>query len=183
MASSTFLIDGLREEPLVSAPAADAGHGGMHAGLCDVGSSKELLRLRLYASLVTIDAVSVVLGFMLALGVTSVFSVMAVDGDPFLDAGGQVAMWLMAPLWAGACPKLLYPVKTSASQPLGPQAVQDRNGRSSWRKVSPARRPRRRSRDTSRPPTDRRTGEVHLATLTVRWTSERTIAGCSSLAP
>ena len=66
MASSTFLIDGLREEPLVSAPAADAGHGGMHAGICDVGSSKELLRLRLYASLVTIDAVSVVLGFMLA---------------------------------------------------------------------------------------------------------------------
>ena len=60
--------------------------------------------------------------------------------------------------------RLRYPVKTGPSQPLGLQAVQDRNGRCSWRKQSPARRPRRCSRGTEpapdRPP-ERRAPSRH----------------------
>lgn len=45
---------------------------------------------------------ALVLGFTLALGLTSIFGWYFQDaGNPLFSAQGQMAMWLMAPIWAG----------------------------------------------------------------------------------
>jgi len=41
------------------------------------------------------------LGFTLALALTCTFGALFSRGDPFFSAQGQIAMWLMAPIWCG----------------------------------------------------------------------------------
>lgn len=42
---------------------------------------------------------ALVLGFTLALALTCTFRTLFSAGDPFFNAQGQIAMWLMAPAW------------------------------------------------------------------------------------
>lgn len=42
---------------------------------------------------------AVVLGFTLSLALTSTFRSLSSTGDAFFSAQGQIAMWLMAPIW------------------------------------------------------------------------------------
>jgi len=41
-----------------------------------------------------------VLGFLLALGAGGLFKVLVGAGDTFFSTKGQIAMWLMAPVWS-----------------------------------------------------------------------------------
>lgn len=41
------------------------------------------------------------LGFTLALALTSTFQLLLARGDAYFSAWGQIAMWLMAPIWCG----------------------------------------------------------------------------------
>lgn len=42
---------------------------------------------------------TVVLGFTLSLALTCAFEAMFSSGDAYFSAQGQIAMWLMAPIW------------------------------------------------------------------------------------
>jgi hypothetical protein len=42
---------------------------------------------------------AVVLGFMLALALTCTFGLLFSTGDSFFSAQGQIAMWLVSPIW------------------------------------------------------------------------------------
>ncbi|MCB2073780.1 MAG: hypothetical protein H6917_16465 [Novosphingobium sp.] len=41
-----------------------------------------------------------VLGFLLALGAAGLFKILAGVGETFFSTKGQLAMWMMAPVWA-----------------------------------------------------------------------------------
>lgn len=45
-------------------------------------------------------AAGVILGFTLALGLTGLFRMSGGVGEDFFSTRGQVAMWMMAPIWA-----------------------------------------------------------------------------------
>ena len=42
---------------------------------------------------------ALVLGFALSLALTCTFEALFSDGDAFFSAQGQIAMWLMSPIW------------------------------------------------------------------------------------
>lgn len=42
-----------------------------------------------------------ILGFGLALGLGSIFLELTASGNPLFNAQGQVAMWLISPIWTG----------------------------------------------------------------------------------
>jgi hypothetical protein len=44
---------------------------------------------------------AVVLGLTLSLALTCSFAVLLSDGDSYFTAQGQIAMWLVAPIWSG----------------------------------------------------------------------------------
>ncbi len=45
------------------------------------------------------SSAAVVLGFTLAIALTCTFAVLFSDGDSYLMAQGQLAMWLISPIW------------------------------------------------------------------------------------
>lgn len=47
------------------------------------------------------SSAGLILGFLLALGAGGLFKVLGGVGDTFFSTKGQLAMWLMAPVWAG----------------------------------------------------------------------------------
>ena len=65
MASSSFLVDRSINEPLVLPQAAEDQHSFVHA-VRALGTSKELLRLKLYSSLIAVDVAGLALAFMMA---------------------------------------------------------------------------------------------------------------------
>lgn len=42
---------------------------------------------------------ALILGFGVTLALTCIFSMLFASGDPYFSAQGQIAMWLMAPIW------------------------------------------------------------------------------------
>lgn len=42
-----------------------------------------------------------ILGFLLALGLSGIYKLLLGLGDTYFSTQGQVGMWLMAPIWAG----------------------------------------------------------------------------------
>jgi len=44
---------------------------------------------------------ALVLGFTASVALTGLYSLLSGVKDPFFDARGQIAMWMMAPLWSG----------------------------------------------------------------------------------
>ena len=47
------------------------------------------------------SSAGLLLGFTLALGLSSLFALLAGVDNSYLGATGQIAMWLMAPIWSG----------------------------------------------------------------------------------
>ncbi|HEV2746386.1 MAG TPA: exopolysaccharide biosynthesis polyprenyl glycosylphosphotransferase [Allosphingosinicella sp.] len=92
MASSSFLIDDTANEALVLTPPAEAEHHSFLSAINELGTSKELLRLKLYASLIAIDAGGLILAFMLASAIRL--------NDPFHGEGIDM-MLVMLPLFIG----------------------------------------------------------------------------------
>lgn len=43
---------------------------------------------------------ALILGFTFSIAITCLFALLFSEGDTYLSAQGQVAMWMMAPLWS-----------------------------------------------------------------------------------
>ena len=44
---------------------------------------------------------ALILGFTASLALTCLYTLLSGVKDPFFDARGQIAMWMIAPLWSG----------------------------------------------------------------------------------
>jgi pantothenate kinase len=66
------------------------------------------------------SSAGLLLGFLIALGLSGIFKIAAGVGDTYFSTKGQLGMWMMAPIWAGVlsfC--FLFPSTRSAWGWLG----------------------------------------------------------------
>jgi exopolysaccharide biosynthesis polyprenyl glycosylphosphotransferase len=92
LASLSFLIDKPKSRPAPSAEPGQAAHQKLAAALHDLGSSRELMRLKLYVLLMAVDAAALALAFTLANAIRF--------GDPFYPDGIDM-LTVVLPLFIG----------------------------------------------------------------------------------